>query len=588
MNVRYEVVDLRYSDGGQAILRHTDGSGFAYYPSGSKAICICAHGADGKGKARRFSAIIHADGPRGIVVGVFDEWGKGQADAVLNPGETQAPKLMIGDKELTLIDSSGQATTMPRATPSASSTSGRMTSRSKSDMQIQLNSSVTVSHQNGRTTVGFQGQGVNHSFVLGELLGEEVAGMTPRRPMGGTENTPRGLMEVTQKLQGVREQVSAIKVDTSQKGTKPAHTINTANLQEVLDNLSSLQQTLAHPNLAPPNLEWKTEKGLKKLLAAHHAQFRPQAQGKNWTIAKFSGKCTEERLTSAKPTVATPRTVELVSMLRLPELIEESSQRGKLLVVICLATFAKEPSAFAQLLAEKAHAELWLKFGEGTSLPVRLVAVELSEASGFSRQYGVKEVPYCLMFQNGNCVHSKGLSHSKVSFKDTYMARPRVLLVEPNPSFQFKIERILKRNGFESDLAMDGAQAARLSSTKMLQPYGIVLASLQVHTEQLKTIASNVKGFEPNALMVGYNAGAPAEEDLDSRKRFFEECVHVFPFLPSYTGLAAVAARHDSAKPSYQHVGHSKKDLVDEILNVLEGGGRSVAAAAPPPVVEAT
>lgn len=79
---RYDVLDLRYADGKPAILRHTDGSGFAYYPSGRKAVCISACGLDGAGRARRFSAIIHNDNARSQVVAVFDEWGLGYADGM--------------------------------------------------------------------------------------------------------------------------------------------------------------------------------------------------------------------------------------------------------------------------------------------------------------------------------------------------------------------------------------------------------------------------------------------------------------------------------------------------------------------------
>lgn len=118
------------------------------------------------------------------------------------------------------------------------------------------------------------------------------------------------------------------------------------------------------------------------------------------------------RLANTKATVATPKTVTAISQLRLPALIEEAGSKGILLVVICLAAFAQETSAHAKLLAEKAHTELRKRFQNMNPLPVQLVSIELTEADGMARNYGVREVPYCLMFQNGNKtpVHSKKLS----------------------------------------------------------------------------------------------------------------------------------------------------------------------------------
>jgi hypothetical protein len=319
------------------------------------------------------------------------------------------------------------------------------------------------------------------------------------------------------------------------------------------------------------------------MLAASHPSC-PAQQGigssKTWSIASVSGKCTEERLANAKATVTTPKTVTLVSQLQLPDLIEDCSSKGTLLVVICLATFAQEASSYANLLAEKVNAEFCQKYKASGNSPVRMVAIELAEAKGFSETYKVKEVPYCLMFQGGTCVYSKRLSTTKFSLRDTYLARPRVLLVEENHAFQLKIARILRRSSYENDLATDGSNGVRLAS-RGTQHYGILMASARLRADLLRSIVQAVRRLEPNALIIAYDAGGgPCEgDDPEARKQFLDECSHVFPYLPSYTSLAAIFARHDIARPTYQHVGHSKQDFVDEIVQVIGSTGAGGGAA---------
>jgi len=450
-------------------------------------------------------------------------------------------------------------------------------------------------HRLGRTSLDFSSGGVNHTFLIGELQGEEVPGMAMRSaPRCLAEDTMLQLGETTQKLTGVRDQIATLKVDPSQRDTKPTFSVNTANLKDVLDNLTTLTQSLAHPNLASPNLEWNTEMRLKKLLVDAHPQCPGQQDKRNWKISNVSGKCTEERLANTKPTVTCPKSLTLISQLKLPELIDEHASKGTLLVVICLAAYAKEQSNYAKLLAEKANAELWKRFRENDSgpPPVRLVCIELTEAGGFADQYGIKEVPYCLMFHGGHLAHSKKLNGMRLAYGDGGIAvRPRVLLVEPNPSQQLKLERNLRRNGYSSDLALDAPSALRLAS-RGNQAYGILLVSSLLHGEQLRSAAAAVRRGESGALVLAFNACADmSDEDAEARKRFLDECNYVFPYVPSYTGIAAVLARFEVnsriSKPPTGATSH-KQNFLDDVLGVLGrgrpggGGGATVGAEESP------
>jgi len=463
---RYGVLDLKYDDGSPAVLRHVDGTGFAYYPSGRKAVCISASGMDARGKARRFAAILHGDGQRSPVIGVFDEWGRGYADGQMGPGDNHAPKVNITDKEVICIDGSGRTTSTP--------TGPRVVSSTKADIALQLNPNISLQHRMGRTTISFASGNVKHSFIIGELQGDEIAGMPTNEKVSLADETMRQLGEVSQ------------------------HT----KFKDVLENLEALKKGLANPNLVPLDLQWNTESNLRKHIAAAHPPC--PGQKRNWSIARVSGKCTEERLASTKPTVRTPRTVQPVSQLQLPELIEETSSSNALLVVICLATYAAEQSAYAKLIAERAHAELLRrqeKSVQDAQAPFRFVAIELSELTGFVSQFGVKEVPYCLMFQGGQNVFSKRLRGMKFqTLREAYMARPRVLLVENNPAQQLKLERNLRRNGFGSDLALDGSQGLRLASQR--QTYGVLLVSAHIQAEQISAIYSSILRLESRALLL--------------------------------------------------------------------------------------
>mmetsp|Transcript_45469 Transcript_45469/g.106267 ORF Transcript_45469/g.106267 Transcript_45469/m.106267 type:complete len:584 (+) Transcript_45469:37-1788(+) len=569
VGARYDVLDLRYADGKPAVLRHTDGSGFAYYSSGKKAVCISASGVDGSGRSRRFSAVVHNDTGRNPIVGVFDEWGIGSAEGMLGQGDTQAPKLLISEKAITVVDGHGKVTEVPSSKGTGAT-----------DLVLRINQHLTLRHR-GRTFLDFNCENVNHTFVIGEMHGEEVEGMAlaTEKTLLSDESTQQ-LQQATLKLEGVCELAKTLQVSTSQRDSKPTFAVDTSSIKDVMENLSTLKTSLSHPNLAPADLQWNTEIRLKKLLAKAHPQCPGLRVGSTsaWKISSVSGKCTEERLANAKPTVNAPKSIAQVSQLKLPELIAENTA-STLLVVVCLAAYAKEQSNYARLLAEKAHAALWQKFcSKGGPLPVKLVAIELSEAGGFTDQYDVKEVPYCLMFMGGKQVYSKRLHGTRMAPRAAAAAKPRVLLVEPNPANQLKLERNLRRNGYGSDLAMDGPQASRLAQRP--EGYGILLASSLLPAEQLRSLAYAVRSRQREAVILAFDSTLLSQVEAEERKPVFQECSYVFPYGPSYTGLAAILARFDvthvdkglACVPCTSH----KQDFLDDVLGVLERGGGAV------------
>lgn len=601
---RYDVLDVRYGDGGPAILRHVDGTGFAYYSSGRKAICASPYGGDAKTRARRFAAIIHGDSSRSPVLGLFDEWGRGFADCMPGPNDARPPKVVIAEHVLTMLDGNGDTASQHPIRSKGS----MLGSTDRPEISARLNACVTLRHRLGRTFLEFLCEGVSHTFLVGELHGDEVEGMPPPQPLALPPISSQDLQGAHQRLATVTSMRETCRADPSQKGAKPRapHVTLLSSVRDLASTLENLQANLMHPNLAPTNLQWNTERRLKKLLSDAHPQCPATVDAgpprKAWSIAQVSGKCTYERLANTKPTVAAPTTVTQISQLKLPRLIEECASKNALLVVICLATYAREQSEFARLAAEKAQTEILIKLGSrtgtgaalmasddsgGSSPPVRFVQVELSEIAGFAEQYKIKEVPYCLMFRDGHVVHSKRLSGVRIGIRAEGLIRPQVLLVEPDPGIQFKLERALRRGGYSSDLALDGPQALRLAGRQQ-QPYGAVLLSSSLRVNDARGIVSAVKRNEARAMVVVYNTSAPAEEEPDARRRFFEECDHTFPSLPSYTGLATVLIRCSGG--SLIPINGAKQELVNEVLAALgsTGGGNAAATLRPEALAAAT
>jgi CheY-like chemotaxis protein len=522
---------------------------------------------------------------------VFNEWGQGYADGMMNPGDQQRPKVMIANRVLTRIDGSGKASEFPTRAKGQSGLLGA--SAGAADLTMRLNQHVTFVHKSGRTHLDFSSESITHSFILGELNGEEVQGMPKPASTSLSSETARKLEEANSKMGGVCEMYSTLKIDPSQAGSKPAMTLDTkGTLKELMSDLTTLRQSLTHPNLAkiehrtmkwstdPVDAEWSTDLGLKRALAKQHPQCAGQTK-KNWTISRMSGKPTEERLLNTKPTVVPPKTVQQISQLRLMELVDEYSGKGTLLVVICLATYAKEQSEYARLTAEKAQTELAQRLGPDSQDSVKFFLIELSECAGFADQFGVKErPPYYMMFRGGHPVQqqsedaqsaiAKRLPGVRIRLHSESLSRPQVLLVEPNPAYQCKLERAIRRAGYSSDLALDGSHALRLASRQ--QVYGVLLVSSVLRADAVRSIISAVKRNEANAMVVAYNSSTPSDEDPDARMRLLEECSHVFPAVPSYTGLQTVLLKCEVGHPVFGHGCKHKIDFCDEIQAVLEHG----------------
>jgi len=562
----YTVVDLKYPDGRQAVLRNVDGSGFAFYRSGRKAICLSAHGWDGGRNAyRRFAAVIHADNSGSTVLGTIDEWGHGcvEAQRFADAAPGAAPRLLVRDSDVTLLESDGRSSTWPNALPSSPKSTGV-------PVVLTVNAQLQIHHSSRRTKLRFHGDGVEHSFSVGEMLGEHPAGM----PLVAQEvNTaPPELDQMRKTLSELMDKVSLLRVDPVQ----PPRRLKDSKSSGLA--ASSPELALAgSSSLLGSKLKTAGATEIRKLLQEQHPScpgpLGPGGKPQKWTIGQVSGRLSLHRLAQVRPTVDIPVSLKEVSQTRLQSLIEECAANNVLLVVICLATYSSTQSNYARQLAEKAHAELLKRFESSSAKqpPAQIVAVELSESGYLAKEFHVKEAPYCLMFQNGSVVYSKRLSGMKLLAKEAFSSRPHALLIESSPLLQLKLEKALRRCGCTSDLAFEAQNGLNLAS--QARRYGLAVVSAEAGVDAIGHIVTLLQQREPDARAIVYNAG----KDKASFRALGAACLHVFPSVPSWTALAKLLPQMNLTNTGMIDTGDNKKAFLLDVLDMLDrgGGGRT-------------
>eukprot|EP00928_Gymnodinium_smaydae_P080079 TRINITY_DN6386_c2_g2_i1.p1 TRINITY_DN6386_c2_g2~~TRINITY_DN6386_c2_g2_i1.p1 ORF type:complete len:370 (+),score=89.64 TRINITY_DN6386_c2_g2_i1:113-1222(+) len=261
------------------------------------------------------------------------------------------------------------------------------------------------------------------------------------------------------------------------------------------EHLMKKKVSQAHPKLARPNMA--------RTLVEGFTHPRPPIPRAPHEPDYFHKPCTLEHLSAGK----------------VEERAQECESKGYSFVVLVVADWATgscySSCMHARNVCEAAYGELKAKNEAG-----RLVfaVAEMSEAGGVHastrwanplvEKYGVKHAPWMLIFNNGQCVFSDrptadglkgtrklngahlegGLGFAARLRDQPAFAKPRCLVVEPaldGPkaanSFKLQLETqdVLKRAGFEFDLALSTSDARRMAVTA--EPaYGMLLASSEV------------------------------------------------------------------------------------------------------------
>lgn len=373
----------------------------------------------------------------------------------------------------------------------------------------------------------------------------------------------------------------------------------------------------AFRELSEGRLDFREEHHLKMLTGKVHPSLaRPKItktmrEGYVWPAA-HPGKPPVEPLQIAQPV-----SLEKIKCAEV-EQRAASMESGQMLAVLVVASWSKQShyssSAHAEIVAQAAFSELKAA-GEG-----RLVfcVADLSEAGAIHSStkfenplvvnYGVKEAPWLLLFARGDLILSEnphapntgGLGFAaRLRYKA--FALPQVLVVEPAPAaaaiqqnaaavaqesngrlkgtqnvvnnfqLQLQTQEVLKRAGYNYELAINGSDALRLASCAQ-PPYGLLLCSSQVGATAFTELAARMRQRNKKLLaFVCHDAKQLGDFDdaMQNLIRDPEQVAGVI-FRPiTRTSLQSALRGHPEANVKYPTCGMVKEDIVDLIKRKL-------------------
>jgi hypothetical protein len=193
----FHMVQLHYPGGEPAVLRQEDGSGYAHYPSGRKAIVIDSHQ-----KNRRFSALIYDDKPNKPLLGTFNEWGIGVVEATRKPAQQVGQKpprasYQVTESSVMITNDRGDSHRYPRTSMVRAIGNPRKqaVTPSAEPARLKLNEFLTIRFEMPKnlTIIEFAADKVRHSFALGEAA-THLGSMEVLDPTALKAWTPDGIL----------------------------------------------------------------------------------------------------------------------------------------------------------------------------------------------------------------------------------------------------------------------------------------------------------------------------------------------------------------------------------------------------------
>lgn len=568
----FALVNVEYAEGQPAIQLQEDGSGFALYRSGRKAVCLNCHH-----RSRRVSAVAYADEEfwqksaayeltspadradskslaskakrtKSRTLGAIDEWGIGVLETIPEGTTGVRGRYEVSATHVQVQTVDGRVTKVSRAALAGGVTGEGGTLQI---LQLRLSPELVVSYDNtrGTTSLEFSCDGVHKVFQIGEVWRP-----TGTASFGGTQKsslapitTPMGVLDaITLRSQasldasnlGLTE--TSVMLDTTLK-IAPGHRL--PSTQTLTSSLSAptLRVSLdAARSLCDGRIDFTTDIGLKKKLST---EVHPTLQRTQIGKPLREGYTFPERHPGKPPWPQVvrnpPLTLEALPAYKILELVTELEHQSVLLVVLLVASWAMgsnySSSNHARGVCEAALGDLRAR-GIGDKL--RFCETELSEAGAiFSetrwvnpvvKQCKVKEAPWMVMFHAGQMVFSgnpQGLSERgglgfASRIRMATFGKPRVLILEPPPSLtrssstgniengeikvnnnyrlQLETQEVVRRMGFEFDLALSISDAVRMIGA--VNPvYGILLASSEIGASNFGDLSSRMRNRNPKA-----------------------------------------------------------------------------------------
>jgi len=463
----FRVVEVRHANGKPAVQQLEDGSGFALYPSGRKAICTISHR-----QSRRVSAIAYSSREFKTGLGVSPrEGGKIEDDAGAGRKSRTRHLGAMNDMGIGMFESVPDQTTGERAAYEVSAThvsvksfDGRQVSVARSDtsglqtkalaLQLKIAPEINVSYDTatGVTLLDFSMEGVQHTFHVGVVWRTRASELSATATAPIT--TPAAIIDaVAMGSQGVLDAASGRMVE---KASTVKSTLNNtsscmrpAAVQALLrtssaPELGKLSVSEYAAKLAEGRVEYDFEHLMRQELCMMHkplAKPKIQQRLRDGFLGSGDSSTLVRRSVTEPPKWCKPVSLRNVTSKQLAKLIKELESKPVLLVVLVVAEWAaRSPNsscaharavceaAYGAVLARRAAASASSAAaaaapgggsdggGEEEAAPLRFVAAELAEAGAIHSEgraanplvklYGVKDAPWMLMFRSGRLVYS--------------------------------------------------------------------------------------------------------------------------------------------------------------------------------------
>mmetsp|Transcript_119272 Transcript_119272/g.337384 ORF Transcript_119272/g.337384 Transcript_119272/m.337384 type:complete len:694 (-) Transcript_119272:126-2207(-) len=447
----FPIREVNHYNGNPALHRLDDGSCFAFYPSGQKAVCsMCYH------KSRRVSVVcyssieftmksavpdvVHEDDDaeasdaaaatrkkrRTRHLGALDGWGIGTLETFPEPSGARGC-YDVSVSHVSVRSPSGQQVKVSRDDVEILKANAGL-------LQLRLNGELTVSYdpKSGVSIVDFNSEGVQHTFHAGEVWRMAPGSMvSPSAPTTTVEEVMNGIQMgdgAQVKLDAASENMlDTVKtlMETSRNASRDAssmtqlsmRTLSKSNTEPALRDVGMLEHTAKR--LCDGRIEWEFEHKMKKDVRKLRVDCLP---ARNKVPRSLSEGYTYPEPPLPKPhTVGrhstTPCSLQSVTASQVEELASICSGKSTMLIVLVVADWAASSSYSscyrARTVAESAYGEL---IARGDGERVKIVAAELSEAGAIystskyvnplKETYGVKAAPWLLVFDRGKCVFS--------------------------------------------------------------------------------------------------------------------------------------------------------------------------------------
>lgn len=531
-------VDVRHAGGEPAVQLQEDGSGFALYPTGKKAVCAtCSN------RSRRVSVFAYAD--RAFAVrthaaslqqkddedpdlgakrhrtrhlGAMDEWGVGSFQSVPDMNNSARGSYEVSASHVAVQRADGRGTTrVARNNPKALEAAG-------GNLQLRLCEELVVSYDAGLgiTLLNFSCEGVTHTFHVGEVW--RIPGdctfskkTSPAEVFAGISNDFQ--LELNAAGGSMEEKTTLL--STTLRNTSSVARGNAISKSESAPELRDVLTMTA--KACEGRMPFQFEHSLKREVQKLNPTLQACAIPKKLREGHLPRGARSQKALSEAPTWSTPISLRTLSSQQLADAVSKNESKAELLVVLVVADWAARSASnsclHARSVCEAAHGELRAR-GHGDKL--NLCALELTEAGAIYsdgknahpivREHKIKEAPWMLMFCRGRCFFSEkpasetmglgGVPAGGIGFASRLrfptLARPHALILEPTPKLQLETQDVLKKSNIDFDLALTLADARKLAS-QALPPYSFFLCSSEFGAGTLTDIVQRIATRMPAA-----------------------------------------------------------------------------------------